>query len=401
MYAFEASNSAAAWLGPKHAHADFREAVGKPRRRRRFRTDNDKVHALAHRERRKLCRRIGLDRHDAAKLGQARIAGRGNQFGHERALLELPPQSMLAPARADDENLHMNWLGAGDSAGSSVTAPAPKAYVIATREIHDTNRATALITGASSGIGAAMARLAAGKGFDVGLVARRAERLEALAGELRATGARADVFMADLSQAGAARQAGAGGADVRRAHRRAGQQCRRDRHQGLCRHDARRADRVPRTHRSDARPRSRTPSCRKCWQRGWGRIINISSIAALSSGGKGNTLYPAGKSFLLKFSQSLNAEVRARGVHVTAVLPGFVATEFQAANNIPNEGGATRRLAQTAEEVAAEAWARNEKGHEIVVPGRAAEIRGGLDAGFARTLDASDDARGGGEILCR
>jgi short-subunit dehydrogenase len=111
----------------------------------------------------------------------------------------------------------------------------------------------------------------------------------------------------------------------------------------------------------------------------WGRIINISSIAALSSGGKGNTLYPAAKSFLLKFSQSLNAEVRDRGVHVTAVLPGFVATEFQAANNIPmNKGSPARRLSQTADEVAKEAWARNERGHEIVVPGMPPKLAAGL-----------------------
>ena len=229
-------------------------------------------------------------------------------------------------------------------------------------------RRYALITGASSGIGAAMARLAVSKGFDVGLVARRAERLEALAGELRAAGARADVFMADLSQAGAAK---ALAAQVMEMHPRvdvlvnnAGATLTK----GY-------AGTSLETQIAFLELSAVTPAALAhaflpgMLAQNWGRIINISSIAALSSGGKGNTLYPAAKSFLLKFSQSLNAEVRARGVLVTAVLPGFVATEFQAANKIPNEGGATRRFAQTAEEVAAEAWARNEKGHEIVVPG--------------------------------
>jgi short-subunit dehydrogenase len=61
------------------------------------------------------------------------------------------------------------------------------------------NARYALVTGASSGIGAAIARLAAQRGFDVGLVARRADRLEALAVELRAAGVQSDVFATDLS----------------------------------------------------------------------------------------------------------------------------------------------------------------------------------------------------------
>ncbi len=231
-----------------------------------------------------------------------------------------------------------------------------------------TQNRTVLITGASSGIGAAMARLAARKGFDVALVARRAERLEALAGELRAAGARADVFMAHLSQAGAARKLSedvkAAGPRVDMLVNNAGATVTK----GFAGTSL--EEQIAFLELTVVTPAALAHAFLPgMLERGWGRIINISSIAALSSGGKGNTLYPAGKSFLLKFSQSLAAEVRARGVHVTAVLPGFVATEFQAANAIPNKGGTTRRFAQTAEEVAAEAWARNDKGHEIVVPG--------------------------------
>ena len=67
-----------------------------------------------------------------------------------------------------------------------------------------TIRRYALVTGASSGIGAATARLAAQRGFDVGLVARRADRLQTLALELRTSGAAVDVFADDLSVDGAA-----------------------------------------------------------------------------------------------------------------------------------------------------------------------------------------------------
>jgi short-subunit dehydrogenase len=231
------------------------------------------------------------------------------------------------------------------------------------------NRRFALITGASSGIGAAMARLAAAKGCDVGLAARRAERLEALASELRAVGAAAQVFTADLSQVGAAqalaRDVEASDARVDILVNNAGAT--------ITKSFAGTAldEQVAFLELTVVTPATLAHAFLPgMLARGYGRIVNISSIAALSSGAKGNTLYPAGKSFLLKFSQSLNAEVKHRGVHVTAVLPGFVATEFQAANNIPMDGGAApRRFSQTPEQVAAEAWARNEKGHEIVVPG--------------------------------
>lgn len=230
-------------------------------------------------------------------------------------------------------------------------------------------RRYALVTGASSGIGAEMARLAAAKGCDVGLVARRADRLEALAAELRATGAKADVFQSDLAKSGAAASLAdsvlstslhvdvlinnAGATVVR----------------GFA--GARLDEQIAFLELTIVTPVSLAHTFLPgMLANRHGRIINISSIAALSSGGKGNTLYPGGKSFLLKFSQSLNAEVKDRGVFVTAVLPGFVATEFQAVNNIPTEaGGAARRLAQTPAEVAREAWMRNDNGHEIVVPG--------------------------------
>ena len=99
-------------------HADLGEAVGKPRRGGGFRADDDEIDLFAHGESGEFVGGVGLDGDGAAELGQARIAGRGDQFRNERALRELPAQRMLTPARTDDENLHGSDLWTGRGAGS-------------------------------------------------------------------------------------------------------------------------------------------------------------------------------------------------------------------------------------------------------------------------------------------
>lgn len=78
-------------------------------------------------------------------------------------------------------------------------------------------------------------------------------------------------------------------------------------------------------------------------ERGFGRIMNVASLAGHMPGSKGHTLYAAVKSFLIKFSESLNAELDGTGVHVSALCPGFTLTEFhdvngtrEAINNLPD-----------------------------------------------------------------
>ena len=231
-------------------------------------------------------------------------------------------------------------------------------------------RKFALITGASSGIGAAFAHVAAAKGFDLALVARREDRLQSLAVEL-------------ISKYGVS------------VRFRSTDLCDPQAPDAICNWimaDERSVD-VLVNNAGYSIPQSfaATPLERQLKyielsvtgpvalsrhvlpgmiSRGWGRIINISSITAFSSGGKGHTLYPASKSFVVKFSQSLNAEVAEKGVFVTAVCPGFVDTEFQQANNMSDKMASTPKfLKQTPEEVAEEAWLRNDRGVEVVVPG--------------------------------
>lgn len=233
-----------------------------------------------------------------------------------------------------------------------------------------TDRRYALVTGASSGIGAAIARRAASQGCDIGLVARRKDRLTALAAELHDHyGVGADAFDADLSLPGAgealAKAVVAAGRRPDMLVNNAGFSIAR----GFAGTSL--AEQNAFLELTINTPVALTHALLKpMLERRWGRIINISSITALSCGGKGHTLYPAAKAFLLKFSQSLAAEVREKGVHVTAVLPGFVNTEFQEAIGMADKmKGSTRRFAQTADEVAEEAFVRNERGHEVVVPG--------------------------------
>ena len=63
-------------------------------------------------------------------------------------------------------------------------------------------------------------------------------------------------------------------------------------------------------------------------ERGYGRILNVASLAGLVPAPAGHTLYAASKSFMIKFSESLAHEVGHRGVHVTALCPGFTLSEF-------------------------------------------------------------------------
>jgi short-subunit dehydrogenase len=104
--------------------------------------------------------------------------------------------------------------------------------------------------------------------------------------------------------------------------------------------------------------------------KGRGRIINVASVVGFSPGVAGHTLYPASKSFVIKLSQSLDCEVRAKGVKVTALCPGYTRTEFQKASGMDDlVANAPRWFVDEPEDVVRAALAANEAGRVIIVTG--------------------------------
>ena len=187
---------------------------------------------------------------------------------------------------------------------------------------------TVLITGASAGIGEAFAEVFAAEGFDLVLTARRADRLAAVAQRIRQTHSRqVEVIVADLSERDASvklyEEIGRRGLTIDALVNNAGY--------GVPggyvaspweRHDAMLQVMVVAlaelTHRM-------LPGM---IERGYGRIINVASLAALVPAPAGHTLYAASKALVVRFSESLAGEVLRHGIHVTALCPGFTLSEF-------------------------------------------------------------------------
>lgn len=227
----------------------------------------------------------------------------------------------------------------------------------------------ALITGASSGIGAAFARYYAGVGCNLVLVARRAERLRTLADELQA---RHKIMAHVITQDLAVLQAPDSIFVQLQAQDLAPDILVNNAGYSIAREYvdvewARQRDFL------NVQVMSAAGLCHlllpHMLAQNWGRIINISSITAFSPGAAGHTLYPAAKSFLLKMSQSLAAEVADRGVHVTALCPGQTESEFADANGTRSIMNRANMLTQSADEVVQAAILANEKGREVRVTG--------------------------------
>ena len=229
---------------------------------------------------------------------------------------------------------------------------------------------TALITGASAGLGAEFARQLAAAGNDLVLVARRREKLERLAADLHEEfGVAVDVLVADMTDPGApawlyaetqaqgwdidflVNNAGSEGPDLIRT---------RD----WPRHDA--YIRLMMT--------SVAAMCHEfipgMVERGYGRVINVASVAGRMTVG-GDYSYGPTKAYLIALSKGLASAFKPQGVYVRALCPGFTHTEFHLSDKLTEMKKATPGFIwYDADVVIGEGLAALEKGKDEYTSGR-------------------------------
>ncbi|MFD3429094.1 SDR family NAD(P)-dependent oxidoreductase [Nocardia fluminea] len=228
---------------------------------------------------------------------------------------------------------------------------------------------TALITGASAGIGATFARQLAASGYQLLLVARRVDRLQELAAQLTERhDVRCEVFAADLTDPAAPAAivdyADQQGLDIDVLINNA----------GLSGKTAF-ADTPWDSLAGEIQLMVTAPTelahlvIPGMKERRWGRIVNLSSVAAFAPPGAG-LLYTGIKSYVLNASQALDMELKPHGIHVTALCPGFTRTEFHdvmgtrdKADNLP------RILWQQPDAVVTEGLAAVMNGKPVCIPG--------------------------------
>ncbi len=231
---------------------------------------------------------------------------------------------------------------------------------------------TALITGASSGIGLELARVFAEHGHDVALVARREDRLRELAAELeRDHGVRTHVFTKDLSRTEAPgelfEECTAHGLTIDVLVNNAGYgawgpfaELDRDYQAGIV--DVNLRATVTLTHLFVG----------GMLERGRGRILNLGSVTSFQPSPK-LAVYAASKAFVLSFSEALATEFEGTGVTVTALCPGATETEFGSAADM--ERSLLWQLnAMSAPDVARAGYDATMAGTDVVVPGIANRV---------------------------
>ncbi|MEO1643161.1 MAG: SDR family oxidoreductase [Pseudomonadota bacterium] len=236
-----------------------------------------------------------------------------------------------------------------------------------------TDRKLMLVTGASAGIGAEFARQYAARGWDVALTARRADRLETLAAEIKNRyNVEALVVAQDLAASDSVdkilAEIDAVGRHVDGVINNAGY--------GLTGtfFNTNWQDQADFLRVLFSAPIELTHKVLPGMaERGFGRIINVASLAGYTPGSNGHTLYAGVKSGLIKFSESIAAEAKAAGhdnVHCTALCPGFTWSEFHDVNGTRD---ATNEMPKwmwmDAEPVVEAGIEACERGQPVIVPG--------------------------------
>ncbi len=225
-------------------------------------------------------------------------------------------------------------------------------------------RPVALITGASSGIGAVFARKLAARGFDLILLARRADRLRALAAELPAN---VEVLQADL-----AREDGVAAAErAIRACPRLDLLVNNAGFGTLGRFWEAPLESQTRMHAVHVMATMRLTHAALAGMvpRGRGGVVSVSSVAAFGQS-PGNVSYCATKAWINSFTEGLDLELRSAGspVKVQALCPGFTVTEFHETLGM-DAGKIPRFLWMQAADVVEASLQGLDRGKVIVVPG--------------------------------
>ena len=185
----------------------------------------------------------------------------------------------------------------------------------------------ALVTGASSGLGEEFARQLAARGTDLVLVARRAERLEALADHLRASGRRVEVLPADLATDDGRRPVETRLADTAAPVDLLVNNAGFGAYGEVADMDPDRLQQMVEVN-VVAVTRLARAALPGMVGRGRGGIINVASTAAFQPNPHG-AVYGATKAYVLSWSQALHEEVAGHGVRVLALCPGVTPTEYQ------------------------------------------------------------------------
>lgn len=228
-------------------------------------------------------------------------------------------------------------------------------------------RPVTVVTGASAGIGVALAHVFARNGHELVLIARREDRLRALAGEIAASGARRPlVIAADLSRRDCGRTVGealaAAGAEPQYVVNNAGF--------GLVGTAASR-DRLEQLEMVDLNVRALTDlslAFVDSLARHRGGLLNVGSMAGFLPG-PGMAVYYATKAYVLSLSEALHSELKPRGVRVTVLCPGPVPSEFAARAGLKKGRLSPGILIKSAEQVAEEGYRGLMRGQRLVVPG--------------------------------